>query len=157
MKKLVLGLVCAMAALASTASVMATRQYVDNATNKVVTTNIPYVLKELYGPSVTLEDRTTSSVTVDSATAIVLPAALPAGSTAAASRNFQVVVNCPLSVVPAGSKFIAPGLTFVTASDAAGEQDLTIVPGKTLFSFTEIQKNTFMVLKVVLDPVPLEN
>lgn len=156
MKKLVLGIVGALAALTTSAAMMATRQYVDDATNKVVTAYIPYDLKELVGSVVKLDDRTTSFVEVNTATVIQLPSALPADLDTTASRNFQVVVDCP-HAVPEGTKFYAPGLSFVTASDAAGEQDLAIVSGKTLFSFTEIKRNTFMVLKVALVELPPAN
>lgn len=150
MKKFVLGLACAMTTIASLASVMATRQYVDNATGDVVRVHIPYELNELSGSTVQLSDHKASSVEINSATTIKLPAALPSSS-GQASRCFQVFVNCPLATVPAGTKFSATGLSFVSTPDAGSEQDLTITPGLTLFCFAEIRRNVFMFQKIALE------
>lgn len=150
MKKLMIAVALATLATLANASTMATRKYVDDATNGVVKVHIPYELNELSGSTVQLSDHKSSSVDITSATTIKLPAALPAGS-GQASRCFQVFVNCPLATVPAGTKFSATGLSFVSTPDAGSEQDLTITPGLTLFCFAEIRRNVFLFQKIALE------
>lgn len=147
MKKILAGVVGVAAVLMAQGSTMATRKYVDNS----IKDRVPYTLSSLAGTTVQLEDHKAHTITISSATVIKLPEALSSTSDIKTSRCFQILVYVPGATVPEGTKFAYEGLTFLTISDTAAEQDLTIAPGYTLFCFAEVARNKFVVQKIALD------
>lgn len=151
MKKLIVSLAVAGATMLGYGATMATRTYVDNATNSVITSHVPFNMKTLTGTEATLENHITHYVNVTGNISISLPAARSASDTSSVARGFNVVVECNLDTVPSGAKFLYPGLTLVSCPDVGTDQDLTIEKGMALYSFMEISKNTFLFTKSNLD------
>lgn len=151
MKKLIVSLAVAGATMLGFGATMATRTYVDNATNAVVATKVPFNMRTLSGTDVTLDNHITHYVNITGNVSINLPAARPASDTSPVARGFNVIVECNLSEIPAGAKFLYPGLTLVSCPDVGTDQNLAIEKGFFLYSFMEISKNTFLFTKSNLE------
>lgn len=151
MKKLIVSLAVAGATMLGFGATMATRTYVDNATNAVVTTKVPFNMRTLSGTSATLDNHITHYVNITGNISINLPAARSASDNSPVARGFNVIVECNLATVPAGAKFLYPGLTLVSCPDVGTDQDLAIEKGLFLYSFMEISKNTFLFTKSNLE------
>lgn len=151
MKKLMFGLVAAGATMMSYGATMATRTYVDNATNGVVKTQVPFNMKTLTGEAVTLENHITHYAQITGNMSISLPTARSASDNSTVGRSFNVIVECNLESVPAGAKFQYPGLTLISCPDVGIDQNLAIDKGMYMYSFMEISKNTFLFTKSSLE------